>query len=165
MQDIAEKVGISCSECFYDDTEWSEEPCGSCDNHSNFSDKNGVLLKHMKVLKFDMCFSIKVIDKSKRDTIRRDTTFMVGDPVHLVSIVPKAGGADYETLGIATITSILPVSIDCIQKVVFLNGILLEPEQTEELFKDNGWENINSGFEYYKSMYGKIFEGVNIKLD
>lgn len=121
--------------------------------------------EEIKELKFDMRFSPSIIDGNKNNTIRRDTNLLVGESVKLVAIEPKAGGVDYFDLRVVTITSILPVLIDYESRSVLVSSIMLEPEQIGDLFHDNGWGNVEDGFEYYKSMYGKTFKGVNIQWD
>lgn len=119
----------------------------------------------MRELKFDMRFAPLVLDGDKRNTIRRDTNLTVGECVKLVSIEPIVGGVEHTDLKVVMITSILLVMIDYESRKVWIYGMELAPEQIKTLFYDNGWASVDEGFEYYKSMYGPIFEGVNIQWD
>ena len=117
----------------------------------------------MKMLKFDSQFLVAILEKDKRSTIRRDTTLAVGDVVQLVALLPKAGGVEYANIKIVGIDAIFHISMDCEARRVFLNNEALGEEDIETLMNDNGWQNASEGFTYYKSMYGKSFDGVMIQ--
>ena len=116
----------------------------------------------MKELKFDSQFVHAIMECQKCASVRRDTFLGVGDVVELVALLPRAGSVEYVPLKTVCINAIFQLNMQCEEKRVWLNGEALKPSEIEIMMYDNGWNSAQEGFSYYKSMFGKSFDGVMV---
>lgn len=116
----------------------------------------------MKQLNFDSQFAHAIMECQKCASVRRDTFLELGDVVELVALLPRAGSVEYAPLKIVCIDAIYQLSMQCEERRVWINGEALKESEIEKFMHDNGWNSAQEGFSYYKSMFGKSFDGVNI---